>query len=273
MTERFDAIIVGTGQAAKPLAGALAKAGKKTASIESKHVGGTCVNEGCTPTKTMIASGRVAYLARRSADYGVHTGAIRIDLEKVRERKRSIVDSFRNGGQERLEKTPNLELIFGEAQFAGATTRQKTVEVRTKDGGTRFLSAKLVFIDAGTRAARPKIDGLDDVPTLDNASIMELDAVPEHLLVLGGGYIGLEFGQLFRRFGSRVTIVQRGHQLLVGEDSDVADEVAAILRQDGIEILLNATAVRAGKSGASIQMDVEHMGNMATLTGSHLLIA
>ena len=271
--QEYDAIIIGSGQAANPLSIALAGAGMHTALIESKHVGGTCVNEGCTPTKTMIASGRVAYLARRSADYGVHTGAIRIDLEKVRERKRSIVDSFRNGGQERLEKTPNLELIFGQARFAGATTHQKTVEVRTKDGGTRTLCSKLIFINAGTRSARPKIDGLDDVPTLDNASIMELDAVPEHLLVLGGGYIGLEFGQLFRRFGSRVTIVQRGHQLLVGEDSDVADEVAAILRQDGIEILLNATAVRAGKSGSTIQLDIEHQDKSTTLSGSHLLVA
>ena len=205
-SQQYDAIVVGSGQGGTPLSMALAQAGMRTALIERKHVGGTCVNEGCTPTKTMVASGRVAYLARRAADYGVHTGPISIDLQKVRQRKRDIVDSFRNGSQSRIEKTANLELIFGEASFSGS----KTIAVRTKDGGQRALSADNIFINAGTRASRPKLDGLDSVPALDNISIMELDAVPEHLLVLGGGYIGLEFGQLFRRFGSRVTIIQSG---------------------------------------------------------------
>src|SRR3984957_14190079 len=211
-SQQYDAIIIGSGQAGTPLSTALAEAGMRTALIERKHVGGTCVNEGCTPTKTMIASGRVAYLARRAADYGVHTGPISIDLEKVRQRKRDIVESFRNGSQTRIEKTANLELIFGEASFSGS----KTVSVRLQDGGYRTLSARYIFINAGTRASRPKLDGLDDVPFLDNASIMELDAVPDHLLILGGGYIGLEFGQLFRRLGSRVTIVQSARQLLTG---------------------------------------------------------
>src|SRR5437868_4592646 len=195
--QQYDAIVIGSGQGGTPLSTALAAAGMHTALIERKHVGGTCVNEGCTPTKTMVASGRVAYLARRAADYGVHTGPISVDMKKVRDRKRIIVDSFRNGSQGRIEKTDNLELIFGEAYF----TAPKTVEVRLKDGATRTLSAQHVFINAGTRAAVPKIEGLDSVPFLDNSSIMELDVVPEHLLVLGGGYIGLEFGQLFRRLG------------------------------------------------------------------------
>jgi pyruvate/2-oxoglutarate dehydrogenase complex dihydrolipoamide dehydrogenase (E3) component len=208
-------------------------------------------------------------LTWRGADYGVDTGTIRIDLEKVRERKRNIVNKFRDGGQARLEKTPNLELIFGEARFTGP----KIIEVRLKDGETRTLSAKLVFINAGARTAHCKLEGLADVPALDNVSIMELDAVPDHLLVLGGGYIGLEFGQLFRRFGSRVTIIQSAWQLLAREDPDVAAEVAAILRQDGIEILLSARGTRVSKSGATIQLEVDHMGNMTTLSGSHLLIA
>src|SRR5689334_16324544 len=207
--KEFDAIIIGSGQAGTPLSVALAQSGMRTALIERKHVGGTCVNEGCTPTKTMVASGRVAYLARRAADYGVHTGEISIDLQKVRERKRHIVDSFRNGSQSRIEKTANLELIFGEARFTGP----KSVHVRTKDGAQE-LSANYIFINAGTRASRPKLDGLDTVPSLDNFSIMELDTPPSHLLVLGGGYIGLEFGQLFRRFGSKVTIIQAPGQLL-----------------------------------------------------------
>jgi pyruvate/2-oxoglutarate dehydrogenase complex dihydrolipoamide dehydrogenase (E3) component len=267
--QQYDAIIIGSGQAGTPLSTALAEPGTRTALIERKHVGGTCINEGCTPTKTMVASGRVAYLARRAADYGVHTGPISIDMAKIRQRKRDIVDSFRNGSQSRIEKTANLDLIFGDASFSGP----KSVEVRSQDGGQRTLSAKYIFINAGTRASRPKLDGLDTVPFLDNASIMELDTLPDHLLVLGGGYIGLEFGQLFRRLGSRVTVVQSAGQLLVREDPDIAEEVASILRQDGIEILLNAKAMCARKSGANIELDVQASNGPATLSGSHLLVA
>src|ERR1700726_367153 len=182
---------------------ALANTGRRTALIERQHVGGTCVNEGCTPTKTMVASGRVAYLSRRANDYGVHTGPISVDMAKIRQRKRDIVDSFRNGSQSRIEKTPKLELIFGEASFRGP----KTAAVRPQDGAPRAISAQHIFTHAGTRASRPKIDGLDAVPFLDNISIMELDVLPDHLLILGGGYIGLEFGQLFRRFGDRKSVV------------------------------------------------------------------
>lgn len=266
---QYDAIIIGSGQAGTPLSTALAAAGMRTALIERKHVGGTCINEGCTPTKTMVASGRVAYLARRAADYGVNTGAISVDLRKVRERKRNIVDSFRNGSQARIEKTANLELIFGDARFAGP----RTVEVRCRDGVQRVLSGKHIFINAGTRAARPKLEGLDEVPVLDNVSIMELDTVPEHLLILGGGYVGLEFGQLFRRFGSRVTIVQSAGQLLTREDPDIAEEVARILQQDAIEVLLSAEAIRVRQAEAGIRLEVERQGQSTTLEGSHLLAA
>jgi len=267
--QQYDAIIIGSGQAGTPLSTALAEAGMRTALIERKHVGGTCVNEGCTPTKTMVASGRVAYLARRAADYGVHTGPITIDMQKIRQRKRDIVDSFRNGAQLHIEKTANLDLIFGDAAFTGP----KTIAVRTNDGASRSLTANYFFLNVGTRAAVPKLDGLDDVPFLDNASIMELDVVPEHLLVLGGGYIGLEFGQLFRRLGSRVTIVQSGGQLLNREDPDIAGEVAKILQQDGIDILLNATATRVRRDGANIRLEVDQPGLPHSLLGSHLLVA
>src|ERR1700686_5517302 len=272
---QYDAIIIGSGQAGTPLSTALAAAGMHTALIERKHVGGTCINEGCTPTKTMVASGRVAYLARRAAYYGVNTGTISIDLGKVRQRKRDIVDKFRNGSQARIEKTANLELIFGEARFSDSSKAATTIDVRSNDGAQRSLSAKYIFINAGTRAARPKLDGLDDVPSLDNVSIMELDTVPEHLLILGGGYIGVEFGQLFRRFGSRVTIVQLRGQLLAGEDPDVAEEVAKIFQQDGIEVLLNAKVIRVGQTDGNIRLEVQQQGPATTLplAGSHLLVA
>ena len=268
MSERFDAIIVGTGQAAKPLAGALAKAGKKTAAIEAKHVGGTCVNEGCTPTKTMVASGRVAYLARRGPDYGVRTGPISVDLAKVRQRKRDIVESFRSGNVKRLSGE-NMELIYGLAEFTGP----KTLHVELSGGGSRTLEAEWIFLNTGLRAAVPAIPGLRDVPFLNNESIMELDTVPEHLLILGGGYIGLEFGQMFRRFGSNVTIIHRGHQLLDHEDPDVAEEVRKILTEDGIEVLLEAETFAVDASGGSVQLSLKEGAETRTLTGSHLLVA
>ena len=267
--EKYDAIIIGSGQAGTPLSTALAGAGMRTALIERSHVGGTCINEGCTPTKTMVASGRVAYLARRAADYGVDVGPISIDLKKVRQRKRDIVDMFRNGSQKGIDKAKGLDLIFGEASF----NAPKIVTVRLKDGGERSLSADKIFINAGTRASTPKLDGLDHVPYLDNISIMELDAVPEHLLVLGGGYIGLEFGQMFRRFGSSVTIVQNGIQLLAREDGDVAEEVTKILGEDGIEIVVNAKTTRVEKADGNIRLQVEVAGKLKTIAGSHLLVA
>jgi pyruvate/2-oxoglutarate dehydrogenase complex dihydrolipoamide dehydrogenase (E3) component len=273
--ETYDALVIGSGQAGTPLSRTLAEAGLRTALIEREHVGGTCINEGCTPTKTMIASARVAYLARRGADFGVFTGSLRIDMNKVRQRKRNIVNSFRNGSQARLEKTNGLDLIFGEARFIGPKTVHValaggTPEVKTAE---RVLTADKIFINAGTRASVPRLAGIDGVALLTNKSIMELDAVPEHLLVLGGGYIGVEFGQMFRRFGSRVTIVQSGPRLLAGEDGDVSDEVAKILREDGIEVLLDAKADRVSQSGGKISLGVVVGGTRQTLEGSHLLVA
>ena len=265
MSDQYQAIVIGSGQGGNPLCGALAGAGLRTAMVERAHVGGTCINEGCTPTKTMVASARVAYLARRGADYGVRTGNISIDMARVRERKRAIVDSFRGGGQKRLEKTANLDLIFGEGSFTGP----RTVRVRLNGGGERTLTAERIFINAGARPAMPALDGLSGVPYLDSTSIMELDAVPEHLLVVGGGYVGLEFGQMFRRFGSRVTILHAGPQLLAREDADVAEQIAAILREDGIELLLEAKAERVSQTGAEIRLKV----GGREIAGSHLLIS
>jgi pyruvate/2-oxoglutarate dehydrogenase complex dihydrolipoamide dehydrogenase (E3) component len=267
--ESFDAIILGTGQAGKPLALDLSAAGRRTAVVEREHVGGTCINVGCTPTKTMVASARVAYLARRAGDYGVHCGQVAVDLAAVRRRKQAIVDDFRNGSQGRLEKADNIELIFGEGRFIAP----KVVEVALKAGGTRTLTADTIFINTGARSARPTLAGLDTVAPLDSTSIMELDALPEHLLVLGGGYIGLEFGQMFRRFGSAVTVVQHGKQLLSREDPDVAEEVRKILQEDGIDILLEteAVGVRAGSPGVALQL--RGPAGERTVAGSHLLVA
>jgi len=267
--ERFDAIIIGSGQGGMPLSSALAGAGWRTVLVERQYIGGTCVNVGCTPTKTMVASGRVAYLTRRGQDYGVHTSDLLIDLRRIRQRKRDIVESFRSGSQARLEKTENLSLVFGDASFVDT----KSVAVRMRDGRERQLSAEKIFINAGCRPAVPEIDGLKNVPFLDSTSIMELEDVPEHLVVLGGGYVGLEFGQLFRRLGSRVTIVQRGGWLLAAEDADVAEEVAKILKQDGIEVLLNSKAQAAAKNETGVKVTVGSGEQSREVEGSHLLVA
>jgi len=270
MAQHYDAVVIGSGQGGNPLAGALASAGRKTAVIEREHVGGTCINEGCTPTKTMVASARVAYLDRRSADYGVNDGPVTVDMAAVRQRKRDIVETFRGGNEQRLEDAENLDLIRGEARFTGP----KELEVRLEDGDALELTAAEIFINVGARPGGVPVDGLDSVPSLDSTTIMELDEVPESLLVLGGGYVGLEFAQMFRRFGSEVTVVQRGPQLLAREDADVAEAVAEILREDGIEVLLETEArgVRQDDGGA-IQLTVGGSDGERTLSGSHLLVA
>lgn len=267
--KEYDAIVIGSGQGGKPLAIALAKAGWRIAIIERGQIGGTCINFGCTPTKTMFNSARVAYLARRSADYGVHSGPVTVSMSEVRARKQGVVDSFRDGGLRAIEKTTGLDLFRGEAGF----TDPHSIEVRMNDGGKQSLTAGNIFINTGGRPSSPEVEGLDSVPYLDSTSIMELDQLPEHLLVMGGGYIGLEFGQMFRRYGSQVTIVHRGDRLLAREDPDVADEIAKILRADGITVLLNSEVTRATRAGDLIRLTARTAQSEQTLTGSHLLVA
>jgi pyruvate/2-oxoglutarate dehydrogenase complex dihydrolipoamide dehydrogenase (E3) component len=268
--QEYDAVVIGAGQAGGPLSTALARAGRKTALIEREHVGGTCINEGCTPTKTMIASGRVAYLARRGADYGVQTGPLSIDMPTVRRRKRDIVESFRSSSQRRIEETKGVDLLFGTARFTGP----KSLDVERTSGETLRLTAPTIVINTGARPSAPSLEGLDGVPWLTSTTIMELDTVPEHLLVLGGGYVGLEFGQLFRRLGSRVSVVQRGPQLLGREDADIAAAVAEILREDGLEVLLETEARRVERAAdGAIRLSVRTADGERTLVGSHLLVA
>jgi pyruvate/2-oxoglutarate dehydrogenase complex dihydrolipoamide dehydrogenase (E3) component len=267
--QHYDAIVIGAGQAGVPLATTLAKAGRKTALVEREHVGGTCINEGCTPTKTMVASAKVAYFDRRSTDYGVSNGQVTVDMVRVRQRKRDIVKSFRTGGEKRLHDA-GVDLLMGEARFAGP----KELVVNLNGGATARLSAENIFINVGARPVNPPIEGLDSVPALNSTTIMELEEVPDHLLVLGGSYVGLEFAQMFRRFGSEVTVVQRDGQLLAREDTDVAEAVAEVLREDGIEVLLEteAQSIRQDES-ASIRLTVQSPEGERTLSGSHLLVA
>ncbi|PLS87740.1 MAG: mercuric reductase [Actinobacteria bacterium] len=269
-TQHYDAVVIGAGQGGVPLARTLAGAGRKTALVEREHVGGTCINEGCTPSKTIVASAKAAYFDRRSADYGIQNGPVSVDMVKVRQRKRDMVESFRGGSERRIEDTENLDLVRGEARFTGP----KELEVRLDGGETLELRADNVFINVGARPGSVPLEGLDGVPALNSTSIMELDEVPEHLLVLGGGYVGLEFAQMFGRFGSEVTVVQRGKQLLTREDADVAEAVAEILRQDGVEVLLEAEAQRVEQTGdGRIRLTIQTPEGESTLSGSHLLVA
>jgi len=267
---RYDAIVIGTGQAGKPLARALGAAGMRTAIVERAHVGGTCVNVGCTPTKTIVASARIAHLARRSADFGIEAGNVRVDLAHVVRRKDEVVTSFRDGSRQRLEQASGVDLVFGDARFTGP----KRVTVAEAGGGERVLSAERVFVNAGTRPRIPDLDGLDDVPFLTSATILDLETVPEHLIVLGGGYVGVELGQAFRRFGAEVTIVQRGEQILPHEDADVAEALTEILCEEGVKVLTDseATAVSPDGSGG-VRVGVESPDGSSTLEGSHLLVA
>jgi pyruvate/2-oxoglutarate dehydrogenase complex dihydrolipoamide dehydrogenase (E3) component len=272
MTEaqHYDAVVIGAGQGGVPLAIALAQAGHKTALVEREHVGGTCVNEGCTPTKTMVASAKVAYFDRRSTDYGIQDGPVTVDMSKVRQRKRDIVESFRSGNERRIEETDGLDLLMGEARF----TAQKELEVRLNGGETLRLTASDIIINVGARPGNPPIEGLDSVPSLNSTTIMELGELPEHLLVLGGSYVGLEFAQMFRRFGSEVTIVQRGKQLMSREDADVAEGVAEIMRDEGVEVLLGNQPQRVQQSDdGEIHLTVSAADGERVVEGSHLLVA
>lgn len=266
--EHYDAIVIGTSQGGRFLPAELAKAGQKVALVERGPLGGVCVNRGCTPTKTMVASARLAYQARRGAEYGVRTGPVSVDLAAVRERKRAMVAGARENYASRLAYD-GLDLIEGEARFTGP----KTIQVTLTGGGNREISAPVIVIDAGARPKPLTIPGAGDVPVLDSTSIMELDEVPGHLIVLGGGYIGLEFGQMFRRFGSQVTIIQSAARLMMLEDDDVSDEIAAILRDDGITILTSADPVRAERADGGLRLTVRTEDGERQVEGTHLLAA
>ena len=267
--ESFDAVVIGTGQAGKPLARALGAAGLRTAIVEKGRVGGTCVIDGCTPTKTMIASARVAHLARRGADYGVAVGDVSVDLARVRQRKRDIVDAFSSGGEEALREAENVELVFGTARF----TADHRLRITGEDGDARELTAPRIFINTGTRPRVPELDGLDGVDWLDNASIMELAEVPRHLLVLGGGFIGLEFGQMFRRFGADVTIVEGSERLVRREDPEISEALADLLEEDGIRVRLSSEALEVRARDGVVRLRIDGSDGEEELTGSHLLVA
>lgn len=271
---RYDAVVIGSGQGGNPLAVALAKAGWKTAMIEREHVGGTCINVGCTPTKTMVASARVAYTARRASDFGVQVGKVGVDMSAVRRRKNEIVRSWRKSGEDRLAATPGLDLLRGEASFSGPRSLEVRANSAEDPGEIRSLTAEHIFINVGARPTIPTLPGLDSVPYLDSSTLMELDRVPEHLVVMGGGYVGVEFGQMFRRFGSEVTIVQRRKALLAQEDADVTEAVAAILREDGLRLVFEAQATQADVgSDGWVTLTVDSPEGRQKVRGSHLLVA
>lgn len=266
----YDAIIIGAGQGGTPLATALAREGWRTALVEGKHVGGTCVNEGCTPTKTMVASARAAYMGRRASDYGVSMGKVAVDMEKVRQRKRDMVNSFRRGSENRIRDTENLDLFMGRARF----TDRHSISITMNSGEENRLKAERIFLNTGTRPRIPELEGIEDVPYLTSTTVMELDTLPGQLLIIGGGYIGLEFGQMFRRFGSDVTIIHRGPQLLMREDPDIAEEVLDIVREDGVEVLLNTTPISAKIfRGSWVELTLKGDNGEKTVAGSHLLLA
>jgi pyruvate/2-oxoglutarate dehydrogenase complex dihydrolipoamide dehydrogenase (E3) component len=269
-TEKFDAIVIGTGQAGKPLALALGDKGLKTVVIESKYVGGTCINYGCTPTKTMIASAKIAELIRNAGKYGVAAGKIKVDINKVIERKNAIVKSFRDSGRKSLQKHGKIELVIGVASFIN----EYVVEVKLKKGGIRTLTAGKIFINTGTSPFIPNIEGLKKSGYLTSASLMDTERLPEHLIILGGGYIGLEFAQMFRRFGSRVTIIQKNTRLATREDKDISEEIRKIFTEEGINILLNADtkSVVKSKKGRLI-VSVKSGSVMHEIEGTHFLVA
>jgi pyruvate/2-oxoglutarate dehydrogenase complex dihydrolipoamide dehydrogenase (E3) component len=260
---KYDSIIVGSGQGGNPLALQLADRGEKVALIESSYLGGTCINTGCTPTKTMVASAQVAHYARNANRWGIHTSQVSVDLPAVVSRKNEVVESFRSGWQKKFEGQENPRLYRGRARFVGPKQLQVNDEVLE---GTR------IFLDTGGSPAIPELPGLDSVPFLTNVTILDLKELPEHLVVLGGGYIGLEFGQMFRRFGSQITVIQSAPRILPNEDDDVTDELRKTLEAEGIKFFVNARATNAELSDGRISVALDDPDHI-NITGSHLLVA
>ena len=280
---KYDAIIIGSGQAANPLAGKLAAAGWRTALIEKKFIGGTCLNTGCTPTKTLIASGRVAYLAKRSKDFGILTADVSVDIESVVRRKNAKVLAARESSSKRLLETHGLDVHFGIAAFSGA----KEVTVTREDGSAATMTADHIFIDTGTRPVIPPIPGLETIPYFTSDTILDLLVIPAHLAIIGGGYIALEFGQFYRRLGSEVTILENNPRFLSKEDDDIAAEIKKILEEDGIRIFTGAAVEQIHNDAGAAQLDVGFfepvaiaedsepaaVGRRHKITASHVLVA
>ncbi|MBI4083047.1 MAG: FAD-containing oxidoreductase [Candidatus Lambdaproteobacteria bacterium] len=268
MAERYDAILIGTGQSAPALAARLSREGMKVAVIERHKLGGTCVNTGCIPTKTLVASAKAAYIARRGADFGVVTGdAVTVDMKAVKARKDRVAGASNQGVTRWIEGMAGVTLIRGHARFAGP----HSVAV-----GEALLEAERIFLNTGARAFVPPIPGLAEVPYLTNSGMMEVDFLPLHLLILGGSYIGLEFAQMYRRFGSAVTIVEQGPRLIPRDDDDVAQAVREILEGEGVRVCLETRTTRVERverRGGGLTLHLSGPAGAETLTGSHLLVA
>jgi pyruvate/2-oxoglutarate dehydrogenase complex dihydrolipoamide dehydrogenase (E3) component len=260
----FDAIVLGAGQAGPPLAVELANAGQKVALVERKDFGGTCVNTGCIPTKTLLANARVAHLARHAGDYGVSTGAVTVDMKKVKARKDAVSGASRDGVETWLRSTPNCSVYAGHARFVD----NRVIEL---DG--KRLTADRIFINVGGRAAIPRIDGLETVPYLTNSSMMEIDFLPEHLVIVGGSYVAIEFAQMYRRFGSRVTILQRGPRLVTREDEDVSKAMLDLLVAEQIDVRLEVDSIAVRKSDGGIVVQAAARNGKSEIAASHLLLA
>ncbi|MCW5658766.1 MAG: FAD-containing oxidoreductase [Burkholderiaceae bacterium] len=263
--ERFDALVIGAGQAGPSVAARCGEAGMRVALVERQHLGGTCVNTGCYPTKTLVASARALHLARRGAEFGFEAAGVRVDMRRVKQRKDEIVSATRANVEAWVSGMKGVEWIRGHARF---------VAPRTVRVGERTLTAEHVFLNVGARATRPALDGIDSVPTLDNVSVLDLEEVPSHLVIVGAGYIGLEFAQVMRRFGSDVTVVERSNRLLPREDDDIATEVRSVLEDEGIRFRLGAEcmALERGPHG-SVRMRVDCVDDQPFVEGSHVLLA
>ncbi|MES2807952.1 MAG: mercuric reductase [Bacteroidota bacterium] len=268
--KQYDAIIIGAGQAGLPLSKKLARAGKKVALIEQRWIGGVCVNDGCTPTKAWVASAKAAYNAANSAHIGVKVKGIKVDMALIKKRKDDIVLHAREGGTKNAEKTPNLDVIFGHAVF----TDVKTLNVTLNDGGSRLLKADLIFINVGNKIIIPEIEGLGDIDYLTSTSILELDKVPDNLLIIGGNYIGLEFGQMFRRFGSKVAIIEKAGRLLPREDEDISAEIRKILSLEDVDVQTGSEVIKFKKSKkGKIIATIKNAGHQKKARFSHVLVA
>ena len=261
---RYDAIVIGTGQAGPSLAARLAGTGMHVAVIERGPFGGTCVNNGCTPTKTLVASAYAAHLARRASAYGVETGAVKVDMARVKARKDALVERSTNALAKWLTGLPNISIYRGQARFVGP----RTIAV-----GGETLTADLVFINVGGRPYVPDLPGVRQVPFLTNESMMDVNFLPEHLLIVGGSYVGLEFGQMYRRFGSRVTIIDMAPRLVAREDQDVSDAIREILAAEDIEIRLDARCLTLAPAPEGVQVELECAEGAPKVAGTHVLLA